>query len=73
MRIWTYLVFAEMRLEITQQTLSPADVEWFKQTLATDFRVVLNMISFVCFTLAAFLPFNANRNSEESNVLPSAR
>jgi hypothetical protein len=31
MRIWTYLVFAETRLEISQHPLSQADVEWFKQ------------------------------------------
>ena len=37
MRVWTYLVFAEMRLDISQQTLSAADVAWFEQTLATDF------------------------------------
>ncbi len=55
-RIWTYLVFAETRLDISQQTLSAADVEWFKRTLATDFRIVLNLIANVCFILAAFVP-----------------
>ena len=56
MRIWTYLVFAEMRLGLSQQTLSAADVAWFEQTLATDFRIVLNLITFTCFLLAAVAP-----------------
>ena len=56
MRIWTYLVFAEMRLGLSQQTLSAADVAWFEQTLATDFRIVLNVLTFACFLLAAFAP-----------------
>ncbi|MEJ2559364.1 MAG: hypothetical protein P8186_24755 [Anaerolineae bacterium] len=56
MLIWTHLVYVEPRLEITLHTLSQADVEWFKQTLATDFRPVLNSITYACFALAAFLP-----------------
>ena len=56
MRVWTYLVFAEMRLDIARHTLSPADVEWFKSTLAMDFRIVLNLISFICLVLAALAP-----------------
>jgi hypothetical protein len=56
MRVWTYLVFAETRLEISQHTLSEADVAWFSQTLASDFRVVLNAITFVAFLLATFIP-----------------
>ena len=55
MRVWTYLVFAETRLDIALHTLSPADVEWFKQTLATDFRIVLNVVTYLCLTLAAFV------------------
>jgi amino acid transporter len=35
MRIWTYLVYAETRLAISTQTLSAADVEWFKRTPQT--------------------------------------
>ena len=38
MRVWTYHVFAEARLDIARHTLSQADVEWFKQTLATENR-----------------------------------
>ena len=55
-RTWTYLVFAETRLDISLQTLSAADVEWFRDTLATDFRVVLEVIAQACFMLAAFVP-----------------
>jgi hypothetical protein len=56
MRVWTYLVFAELRLDIARHTLSPADVEWFKQTLAADFRPVLNVITFICLIVAALVP-----------------
>ena len=55
-RVWTYLVFAETRLEISQHPLTESDVAWFRQTLATDFRVVLLLVTNVCFTLAGFLP-----------------
>ncbi len=56
LRIWTYLVFAETRLEISQRTLSAADIEWFKQTLATDYRVILDLFTQVFFILAARVP-----------------
>jgi hypothetical protein len=56
MRVWTYLVFAEPRLDIARHALSLADVEWFKATLAMDLRVVLNLISYICLVLAALLP-----------------
>jgi hypothetical protein len=56
MRVWTYLVFAEPRLEVTQHTLSAADVEWFKQTLTTDFRIVLNIVTYICLLAAGFIP-----------------
>jgi hypothetical protein len=56
MRVWTYFVHAEMRLEISQHTLSAVDVEWFRRTLTTDYRIVLNIITHVCFILAAFIP-----------------
>jgi hypothetical protein len=73
MRIWTYLVFAETRLEISQRPLTPADVEWFKQTLADDFGLVLNNITYVCLLLAAFLPGRSNRTDEERRVPATAR
>lgn len=57
-RVWTYLVYAETRLEISEQALTAADVEWFKRTLATDYRVVLELISQGFFILAAFVPFS---------------
>jgi len=56
MRIWTYLVYAETRLEISTHTLSVADVEWFKQTLATDYRALLELVSQGFFILAAMIP-----------------
>ena len=56
MRVWTYHVFAEARLDIARHTLSQVDGEWFKQTLATDFRPVLNVITFICLILAALVP-----------------
>jgi hypothetical protein len=55
MRVWTYLVFAEIRLDIALRPLTASDVEWFKQTLAMDFRIALNLIAFVCLVLAAFV------------------
>lgn len=57
-RVWTYLVYAETRLEISEQALTAADVEWFKRTLATDYRVVLELISQAFFILAAFIPYS---------------
>jgi hypothetical protein len=56
MRVWTYLVFAETRLDIASHTLSAADVEWFRQTLATDFRIVLNLVVFALLLIAACIP-----------------
>jgi hypothetical protein len=56
MRVWTYWVYAEMRLDISQHTLSAADVAWFQQTLATDFRIGLHVITLAGFLWAAFLP-----------------
>jgi MFS family permease len=73
MGIWTYLVFAESRLEISQRPLTPADVEWFKHSLAGDFRLVLNNIMYVCPIFAAFLPGHSHRAVEERTVLSTAR
>jgi large-conductance mechanosensitive channel len=56
-RVWTYLIYAETRLEISEQALTAADVEWFRRTLATDYRVVLELISQGFFVLAAFVPY----------------
>lgn len=53
--VWTYLVYAETRLEISEQALTAADMEWFKWTLVTDYRVVLELISQGFFVLAAFV------------------
>jgi hypothetical protein len=56
MRVWTYLVFAETRLDIASHALSPAEIEWFRQTLAGDFRVVLNILIFALLLIAACIP-----------------
>ncbi len=60
MRVWTYLVYAEARLDLSQSPLSPEDVAWFESTLAADFRIVLNVITYVCLLLAAFRPVVPN-------------
>jgi hypothetical protein len=56
MRVWTYLVFAESRLDIASHTLSAADLEWFRRTLASDFRIVLNIAVFALLIIAACIP-----------------
>jgi hypothetical protein len=56
MRVWTYITYGEMRLEISTHPLSTADVEWFKETMRNDYRGVLNIITQVAFILAAFVP-----------------
>lgn len=66
MRIWTYLVYAETRLDISTHTLSAADVEWFKRTLATDYRAILELISQGFFILAAMIPARSIRNRERN-------
>ena len=65
MRIWTYLVYAETRLDISTHTLSAADVEWFKRTLATDYRAILELISQSFFILAAMIPARSIRDGEK--------
>jgi hypothetical protein len=64
MRIWTYLVYAETRLAISTQALSMADVEWFRRTLATDYRPVLELVTQAFFILAALVPAHSIRDSE---------
>lgn len=66
MRIWTYLVYAETRLDISTHTLSAADVEWFKRTLATDYRAILELISQSFFILAAMIPARSTRDNERN-------
>lgn len=65
MRIWTYLVYAETRLAISSQTLSVADVEWFRRTLATDYRPVLELVTQAFFILAALVPAHSIRDSKK--------
>jgi hypothetical protein len=64
MRIWTYLVYAETRLDISTHTLSAADVEWFKRTLATDYRPILELVAQAFFILAALVPVRSIRERE---------
>ena len=66
MRVWTYLVYAETRLAISTQPLSAADVEWFKRTLATDYRAILELISQGFFILAAMIPVRSMGDMERS-------
>jgi hypothetical protein len=70
MRVWTYLVFAPTRLEISERMLSTADVEWFKQTLATDYRVILILITQAFFILAAFIPVKGG--GKQDTITPTA-
>jgi hypothetical protein len=67
MRIWTYLVYAETRLAISTQTLSASDVEWFKRTLATDYRAILELISQGFFILAIMIPARSTRDRERNS------
>ena len=67
MRVWTYLVFAETRLDISTHTLSAADVEWFKRTLANDFRGILELITQGFFILAAMITARSTRDEERNN------
>jgi hypothetical protein len=64
MRVWTYLVFAPTRLEISERPLSAVDIEWFKQTLVTDYRVILILITQAFFILAAFIPVKGYEKQE---------
>jgi hypothetical protein len=78
MRVWTYLIYAPMRLDISAQPLTVEDVEWFRRTLATDYRVGLNVITHILFICAAFLPASsrsgqrvASRQIRSSGAAPA--
>jgi len=64
MRVWSYLTYAPARLDISTRPLSAAEAEWFRETLRTDYRGVLNVITHVAFILAAFVPPRAAAASE---------
>ena len=66
MRVWTYLVFAETRLEISTHVLSAADVDWFKRTMATDFRGILELITQGFFVVATMIPVRSTGDKERS-------
>jgi hypothetical protein len=53
-RAWTYFVYAERRLAAAISPLSPADIEWYRRTLRSDYRAILNAVAFALFTAAAF-------------------
>jgi len=67
MRIWTYLVYAETRLGISTHALSAADVEWFKQTLTSDYRGILELITQGFFIIAAMIPVRSIRDRERES------
>jgi hypothetical protein len=64
MRVWSYLTFVPRRFEIAGHALSPADLEWFRETMATDYRGLLVIITHVLFILAAFVPAAIQSQSE---------
>lgn len=55
-RVWTYLVYAAPRVETGTHPLTATDLEWYTQTLAVDYRVVLNLFIFALLLAAAFVP-----------------
>jgi hypothetical protein len=57
-RVWTYLVYTKQRFATGTSPLSEADLAWFRKTLKTDYRVVLNVMIFAFFAAAAFLPLS---------------
>jgi hypothetical protein len=65
MRIWTYFVYAELRLDISQRLLSDTDVEWFRQTLVVDYRPILVVLAHICFVLAAFVPVTSQKEAKQ--------
>ena len=56
MRVWTYLVFAEPRVGIAQHSLTPADIEWFRRTLAGDYRIFMDAVALICLAVASAIP-----------------
>lgn len=56
MRVWSYLQYAPMRLEVASRPLSAADVEWYRRTMDVDYRAVLVFICHLLFLLAALEP-----------------
>jgi hypothetical protein len=55
-RVWTYAVYAEMRLKTGTSPLSDEDLAWFRRTLAADYRSFVNVAVFACLAAAAFFP-----------------
>jgi hypothetical protein len=71
MCVWTHLVFAETRLDMASHILSPVEIELFRQTLAKDFRIVLNILVFALLLIAVCIPPCYVRDGESTG--PSAQ
>jgi hypothetical protein len=56
LRIWTYLVWAEARVDIAAGPLTTQDIERFKELMSIDLRDVLLVPMFALFIIAAFVP-----------------
>jgi hypothetical protein len=56
MRAWTYAVYASERYALAGRPLSVEDIEWFRSTLAVDYRAALVALTHVFFLWAAFVP-----------------
>jgi hypothetical protein len=54
-RIWSYLLYVPMRMEIASRPLSGRDLEWFQRSMQVDYRFILVAIVFVVFTVTAFV------------------
>ena len=55
MRIWTYLVWAEARVDLAAGPLSARDIDRFKELMDND-RDILLVPMFALFIIAAFVP-----------------
>lgn len=65
LRIWTYLVWAEARVDLAAGPLSAQDIDRFKELMATDLRDILLVPMFALFIIAAFVPaWHRNRQAE---------
>jgi len=53
MRVWSYLQYAPVRMEIAARPLTAADVEWYRNTMEMDYRGVLIVTCHILFLLAA--------------------
>jgi hypothetical protein len=68
MRVWSYLEYAPTRLEIASRTLTAADVEWYRSTMAADYRGVLVFLCYGLFLLAALEQGTLRRRSSHAGA-----